>query len=78
MRQWKSLAICKKRLCLADLERRIGRWLTFDDFENCPMGVPEHWESHITARSNAGAICRSLGEGSFYYPAPPANVRYLG
>jgi hypothetical protein len=39
-------------LCLADLERRIGRWLTLDDFEDCPFGVSEDWERHVAARLN--------------------------
>ena len=34
-------------LCLADLERRIGRWLTFDDFTAL---VPRDWRQHVAAR----------------------------
>ena len=48
------------RLCLADLERRIGRELTGEDF-TALWPTLEAWERHVAARGRGGAPAPTSG-----------------
>lgn len=51
---WAAAGMDRGMLCLADLERRIGRWLTIDDF-TAMVPSAECWRCHVAARAAEAA-----------------------